>query len=402
MQKTKTTTQLILLILMGLILFSCNQKKESKSIADENGVREIKVDLKKSKDIDLADFADEVKYIKLETNEESTFSGIYKLEVNSKGIFIWDQYSTNKVLHFSPDGKFLNKIGKVGRGPDEYIQSRDFIVDTVRNTVEIIGNFAFANFTYSFDGEFIERAEYKNIYLNRYYKLNDGNYFVQLGNNLGPDYSTYLFAILSPDFKTVVKEFVPARYPSDFSTTLSISNPIKNAFLFTSGLGDTIYQYRNDSIRAMLTINLGDLSVPIEMRNQEYVDVYRKLINQEGEVAAYNGALNWDQKHVFFDVLYQKTHFLCCYDMQTQKTSIYTNINASKKEVYSRAPRTIHNGNLVFSIDAVDISEQMKKEDTGSTEKKRFGVFSSFEEVQKNTYADDNPILVFMKPKSDL
>ena len=73
MQKTKTNPQLILSILMGLVLFSCSQNKESKSSANENAAREIKVDLKKSKDINLADFADEVKYIKLETNKENLF-----------------------------------------------------------------------------------------------------------------------------------------------------------------------------------------------------------------------------------------------------------------------------------------------------------------------------------------
>ncbi len=207
-------------------------------------------------------------------------------------------------------------------------------------------------------------------------------------------------SILSPDFKTVVKNLIPARYPSDFSTSLSISNPINNTILFTYGLGDTIYQFGNNSFQPILAVNLRNTSISDEMKNQDYTEIFRKLIDREGEVAAYGSGLYWDQKHVFFDILYQKKDFLCCYNMQTKKTTICSKIIGGEKEIYLDSPHLVYNENLMFSLEAVNVSSEIKSDDSKQT--KKYGVFSSFEEVQKNTYADDNPILVLMKPKSDL
>ncbi len=401
MQKTKTTTKLVLSILLGIFLFSCNQNKEAKSNADENGVREITVDLKASKDIDLADFADEVKYIKLETNKVGLFRAIYKLIINEEGIFIFDPISAKKVFHFSLEGEFLNTIGKVGNGPEEYVQSHDFFVDEITNTIDIVSGLPLCIFKYTASGNFVKKLEYGENRLERVQRLQNGNYFVNFSNTSIVGENQY--AVLSPDFE-IINDFVPLDYPIMATTAQTISNTLNNSILFTYGYGDTIYQYNNDSVQSMYPVDYASARIPNDkrIRTERGIEAINLLVDPSLNYAAYGNGLLQNQTHVFFSVLSRREDYLCCYNKQKNAITFYSNIVGKKKEVYSRAPRTIHNGNLVFSIDAVDISEQMKKEDSGTTDMQRFGVFSSFEEVQANTYADDNPILVFMKPKSDL
>lgn len=399
MQNAKTTTQLILFIGLGLILFSCNQNKGTKNISDENGVREIKVDLKTSKEIDLADFADEVKYIKLETQESSFFESMHKLIVNKDGIFIFDEFSTKLIFHFSLEGEFLNTIGKVGNGPEEYVQPNDFFVDETTNTIDIVCGLPLAIFKYTSSGDFVKKLEYDEKRLERVQRLPNGNYFVNFSNTSVVGENQY--AVLSPDLE-IIHEFVPSEYPVVSSTALPISNTLNNTILFTYGYGDTIYQYNSNSVQAMYSIDFGSARIPDEKRKQGGREVYSLLLNPDLSYAAYGNGLVQDQTHVFFSVMSKREDYFCSYNKKTKNTSIYSAIIGEKDEIYSRGSRTIYNENLVFSIDAVDISEQMKEENFDPTEKQNYGVFSSFEEVQKNTYADDNPIIVLMKPKDDI
>ncbi len=66
-----------------------------------------------------SEYFSEIRYIELESTEQSFMRGIRDLKVTEKGIFIL----TNNyiILRFSNTGKFLNKIGAIGRGPGEYI-----------------------------------------------------------------------------------------------------------------------------------------------------------------------------------------------------------------------------------------------------------------------------------------
>lgn len=66
-----------------------------------------------------SDYFSEIRYIELESTEHSFMRGIREILVTGNGIFIL----TNNfiILRFSNTGKFLNKIGAIGRGPGEYI-----------------------------------------------------------------------------------------------------------------------------------------------------------------------------------------------------------------------------------------------------------------------------------------
>lgn len=77
----------------------------------------------------------EYEFIPLETKSECLLMGIDKLLSDSSFIFILDK-SSNSVFRFNSDGKFLNKIGSIGRGPGEY--SEVYSITLNKDTKQIV------------------------------------------------------------------------------------------------------------------------------------------------------------------------------------------------------------------------------------------------------------------------
>ena len=82
----------------------------------------------------LSEAAAKVEIVSLEVTDESLIGEITKMKVTDSDIWV-KHYKYNHVLRFSRSGKFLNKVGKVGQGPEEYIRMADFFVD--ENTKEV-------------------------------------------------------------------------------------------------------------------------------------------------------------------------------------------------------------------------------------------------------------------------
>ena len=85
--------------------------------------------------IHISDIAESVTMVPLETLEESLIKYPRRIKFSAKKYFI---ESGNQVYMFDADGKYLKKIGKIGRGPDEYGAMSDFAVDTEIGIIAIL------------------------------------------------------------------------------------------------------------------------------------------------------------------------------------------------------------------------------------------------------------------------
>ena len=80
-----------------------------------------------TRDIKLSDIADEVQYIPLETNSECILSKGYTIVPTKDYFFIAD--GEKPLFVFDREGKFVRKIGKVGKGPGEFHNGNQFHID---------------------------------------------------------------------------------------------------------------------------------------------------------------------------------------------------------------------------------------------------------------------------------
>ena len=118
-------------------LLGCSGNKKENTLQDEEGTPVINLssdNVSKVALLPLSEAAAKVEIVSLEVTDESLIGEITKMKVTDSDIWV-KHYKDNHVLRFSRSGKFLNKVGKVGQGPEEYIRMADFFVD--ENTKEV-------------------------------------------------------------------------------------------------------------------------------------------------------------------------------------------------------------------------------------------------------------------------
>ncbi len=128
-----------LLIFLLIILYSCGNRstKETSNLGSA-----IKIDLlsePRSTVKKLSDFAVNVEYVPLQTTENSMIGEFVLKIVNvDKRIYIQNSGIKSEILCFDIDGKFLYKIEKKGRGPEEYISVEDFDISSDNKLIAIL------------------------------------------------------------------------------------------------------------------------------------------------------------------------------------------------------------------------------------------------------------------------
>ena len=149
-----------LFLICSLLLFSCIGKQEKKEIKKSEYTLELPVikiqpPPKNLKPIFLSEIADSIHYVALETNKNCLLSYAYGNIINSGFIFF-----QTPILYFSSEGKFINKIGSIGGGPEEYLPTAGTIVENLNNIIYVRDRGHLNDYVkYSIDGKYIGRIK---------------------------------------------------------------------------------------------------------------------------------------------------------------------------------------------------------------------------------------------------
>jgi hypothetical protein len=112
----------ILLIIMLVCTLSCQPKSEKQlpKINETPLVNslEIENDINDSIEIDLGEIADNLQIVSLETLESVIMGGIYSMVIDENYLVIGTE---REYFLFDKKGKFIRRLLKTGRGPDEFI-----------------------------------------------------------------------------------------------------------------------------------------------------------------------------------------------------------------------------------------------------------------------------------------
>jgi hypothetical protein len=116
------------------------------------------IDLDQTENIKTArasEFFADAEVIVLEETNSSLLASIDKICAIGDTLFVMD-LSANQVLSFDGSGRFLFKIGRVGRGPGEYRGISDFTIDSKNGRIYILDpNEASINEYMAGDGKFV-------------------------------------------------------------------------------------------------------------------------------------------------------------------------------------------------------------------------------------------------------
>lgn len=101
----------------------------------------------------LSSFVESLDYLPLETTLDCLLGEYFnRIVITTDDIFIFD--FRQRAYRFSIDGKFKNKVGKIGKGPGECIKPLDMVVDSINKQVALLDNDKLV--WYDFDGKHIK------------------------------------------------------------------------------------------------------------------------------------------------------------------------------------------------------------------------------------------------------
>jgi hypothetical protein len=119
-------SQIVLITIILLLLQGClEQAKDGGNKLQPVEVIDL-TEVGNIRDLTLSDIAYSFELISLETNEANLLTGRPLKIIHNHGQFFIDSKSI--IYRFSEEGKFLNSIGSVGRGPEEYTSMLDYDV----------------------------------------------------------------------------------------------------------------------------------------------------------------------------------------------------------------------------------------------------------------------------------
>ena len=151
----KSTKGLFCLTLLLGLLCGC-------STPNEEGVEYV-VYKKSKNELYKAPIVEDIRWIFLETRDDVLIGESPGLRITDENIYAIDVNGSGKIFRFDHSGRFINTIGTIGRGPNEYSSIYDVVIPE-NGTVEIFSrpSNAIIRYLFSEDGLFLGRKEYEH------------------------------------------------------------------------------------------------------------------------------------------------------------------------------------------------------------------------------------------------
>lgn len=121
--------------------------------------------------IDITKLIREISFTPLETGTDFLIGDIHKVLSDSDSYFIHDR-NNNKLLRFDYDGRFLNTIGNIGRGPNEVIAIWDVALDKKNKLISILDSASGKLVRYDYSGIFFDTKPMYFFYKQHEYDVN--------------------------------------------------------------------------------------------------------------------------------------------------------------------------------------------------------------------------------------
>ncbi|HWK56405.1 MAG TPA: 6-bladed beta-propeller [Parapedobacter sp.] len=234
----------------------------------------------------------EIEFIPLETNERSLIAEIDKVVFHKDRFYVLDKrYASLNV--YSKAGKYIQSIGKMGRGPGEFSTLMDFMLDPEDESLLLLSNNEQAVFVYDLEGNHLQTIR-NGLYANAIGKIGtDYYYFINHNDN---ELSQKNNLIVMNRLGKVLDRLFP--FPEAFKKTLGYSGFIFNnseGLLYSSPLSDTIFQLTNNSeIYPKYMFDFGKSTLPMAMRNSSdeyskgasaYAVLHKQVVETENTLA---------------------------------------------------------------------------------------------------------------------
>jgi hypothetical protein len=365
--------------------------------------------------IPLSLIADKVEYIKLESSKECMLGWFSKCYMFDSTIIVNNVY---ELFKFGKNGKFLQKIGKSGRGPGEIDLIRTISVLPSQEKIVVQKNAESKLLFFNLRGDFIREVHTPSFL--KIQVLSNGNFICYDPGPAG--FEKYNFVLMSENCDTLslVKNYNTFSNPN-LKHSVGIMGyhlfepfySFKNSYFFKTLYNDTVYTTfpSNSKIIPAYFINMGKYKLPAELRS-ENIDINNPLPSIEKSRPFYFASTFETENFIFIisGSFVGSKHRYLLYDKSSNKG--YYLINKEEQSTgfvndldggVDFWPLGTFNGNQLYSL--VTILDLKKRLENNEFEKSSYKNPEDQKKLQRlllESELTDNPILMVVTLKANL
>ncbi|MBN2818553.1 MAG: 6-bladed beta-propeller [Bacteroidales bacterium] len=143
--------QILFLTIWSLIIVSCSPKSKTKDFQSVTTLN-IEKAITQSQAVDVNALFKKIEFIPLETNDEALLGDVLKIRKHKGFYYLYD--NTGNLFRFDTEGKFMNRIGAIGNGPEEYNTITDFTID-MKNDLVVVNSLG-KLICFTIEGKFVK------------------------------------------------------------------------------------------------------------------------------------------------------------------------------------------------------------------------------------------------------
>ncbi|MDD4646054.1 MAG: 6-bladed beta-propeller [Bacteroidales bacterium] len=236
---------LVFLIPVLLLLLSPTASL-SQTVKSPTPYREIQVDPMDFTERNLSEISTSIHYVKLASPANVYFEYSPKVICAAEKIFIFGSDPNGDfICAFDLSGKFLFKIQRRGKGPGDYNQISDFLIDPVKNSITVLDSDSRKIIRYDLKGSYQDEIKIE-VRLNQFVMVNNSTYFgyAELPFSISDLSSSDNFYFINQYGDKINDPMIPKNPCLDnIHHGFVISNGIST--WFGSGYRDTLFQLDN-------------------------------------------------------------------------------------------------------------------------------------------------------------
>lgn len=389
------------ILILFLLLISC---KNSKVGYDSIKCDGININPQECKDEFLSNIVDSIKYIKLETSNDNLIGNVDKVVFASNYIFILDKSITRSIFRFDLAGNYLGKINKIGKGPGEYIKIRDFLVDTIKKTIEVYEPQQRKIIVYDYEGNFKTFLPIGLLFSN-FEKLNDKyvlhtNKMINSHKNKPLNYSL-LIVNNSGELDSRYFPFDPKLKTNNVSyDVLKVITKDDSGNIYISKLlNDSIFLISNNHLFPKYVFNYGKYQMPSNYNILPSDELLKKLSSTSNYALGHMLCAK-TSNYMYFTFGFKeilKEQYIALYNTESHKSNGYRRlINDIDGGIFNH-PITSYNNQFISVIRSEELLDYVNNKSSANNM-----LNNKLLDLVKTSSKLDNPILMLTTFKDNI
>lgn len=305
-----------------LFFFSCKN-----SIKDSSVVERIFIEPSAVKN--LSELIKQIDYAVLE-NPNQAFVQVDKLFVMDEKLILVDLFRTQSLLSYDSQGNFINSIGKLGDGPEEYLNSIDVAFSKSENLIEILSTTGVVQ--YSPEGKFVSKFDL-NPRPHKFLKMDSSRYVYYVPQVMNSELREGFSEDILFRFDVNSKGITPILGPI-FPEVLSFMGDKNNLYgfedqvVFSSSFCDTIYLFSSNSEVKKIHLDFGTAQIDLsKLYNLSVYQLVDKMKDDEiRQKAIHIPHLFYNEKYLTSSFLKVRAFDFFVHDLQDRVTYLSSSL----------------------------------------------------------------------------